>query len=309
MKKWRYAVLTVLLGLVCVFSATGCGLVGKDVKETMAEQKSSGEGTRTDKKETKSKAEEEVPTYTFVDVLGQRYEAELLEDMPMCSYDYANLTEKDGYKYYVDEEQGISSVLGIDVSEFQGDIDWAKVKEAGIEFVIIRLGYRGYGEEGKLVLDANFEKNIEGAKAAGLETGVYFFSQAVSDAEAKEEADFVLSHIEGHTLTMPVVFDTEEIKGDTARTDENTRERFTDNCIVFCDAIEEAGYDTMIYANMKWMAFTLNLERLTGYDFWYADYEAKPQCPYPFVMWQYTETGSVPGIEGNVDLNIWFVEE
>ena len=119
----------------------------------------------------------------------------------------------------------------------------------------------------------------------------------------------MLQTLEGRKLELPVVFDTEEIKGDTARTDENTREQFTDNCIIFCDRIEEAGYETMIYANMKWMAFTLYMEELTGYDIWYADYENTPQCPYDFSVWQYSESGSVPGIEGAVDLNVWFQEE
>ena len=109
--------------------------------------------------------------------------------------------------------------------------------------------------------------------------------------------------------TAPVVFDTEEIKGDEARTDSNTREDFTNYCKVFCDSIKAEGYDAMIYANMKWMAFTLKLEELEGYDFWYADYHEEPQCPYAFKMWQYSETGEVPGITGHVDLDLWFQEE
>ena len=176
-------------------------------------------------------------------------------------------------------------------------------------FAVIRLGYRGYGEEGKLVLDAKFEQNIEGAQKAGLKTGVYFSPQAVSDTEAKEEAAFVLAQLEGKKLELPVVFDTEEIKGDTARTDGNTREQYTENCKVFCEEIEDAGYDTMIYANMKWIAFTLYMERLTEYDIWYADYEAKPQCPYAFFYVAVFRDRSSAGSEGNVDLNIWFQEE
>ncbi|MFR1054886.1 MAG: GH25 family lysozyme [[Clostridium] scindens] len=103
-----------------------------------------------------------------------------------------------------------------------------------------------------------------------------------------------------------MIFDTEEIKNDEARTDHLKKEQFTANCITFCDAVEEAGYETMIYANMKWMAFTLDLNELAGYKKWYADYEPLPQCPYEFSMWQYTEKGKVPGIEGNVDLNLCF---
>ena len=121
-----------------------------------------------------------------------------------------------------------------------------------------------------------------------------------------EEAEFVLKHIRGYEIDGPVVYDTEEIKGDTARTDNNTRQEFTNYCKIFCDTIEQAGYDPMIYANMKWMAFTLDMSELEGYDFWYADYHDAPQCPYDFEIWQYSETGAVPGINANVDLNIWF---
>ena len=200
--------------------------------------------------------------------------------------------------------------LGIDVSEFQGEvIDWKQVKESGVEFVMVRLGYRAYGESGSLVLDAMYEQNVKNALEAGLQVGVYFFSQAVSPAEAVEEAEFVLEHLKHYNITGPVVFDTEEIKWDSARTDGNTRQDFTNYCKVFCDTIEHAGYDPMIYANLKWMTFTLDMEQLTEYDFWYADYHETPQCPYEYKIWQYSETGAVPGITGNVDLNLWFQED
>lgn len=293
MKRKIYFLCSICL---CMAVIPSCQEKGK---ETLAEQAV----------EKEKQPDREKQVYTFVDVYGQKYEAALLADVPKCTYDYRYLKEENGYKYYEEKEEGVSSAIGIDVSEFQGEIDWNVVKESGIEFAIIRLGYRGYGAEGRLVLDERFEQNIKGAQAAGLKTGVYFFSQAVSDKEAKEEAEFVLQTLEGRKLELPVVFDTEEIKGDTARTDENTREQFTDNCIIFCDRIEEAGYETMIYANMKWMAFTLYMEELTGYDIWYADYENTPQCPYDFSVWQYSESGSVPGIEGAVDLNVWFQEE
>lgn len=244
--------------------------------------------------------------YEFVDVLGNSYEAELLRDVPRCKYDYSRLVEEGGFRYYTDEGGNKISKIGIDVSEYQTSVDWTQVKASGIEFAIIRAGYRGYGEEGKLVEDAMFRSHMEGAKAAGIETGVYFFSQAVSDEEAEEEAEFILNLIKDYDITYPVVFDTEEIKEETARTYHLSKGQFTDNCIVFCDMVSEAGYDTMIYANMKWMAYTLDLEKLREYDKWYADYEPEPQCPYEFSMWQYTEKGSVPGIEGNVDLNVQF---
>lgn len=199
--------------------------------------------------------------------------------------------------------------LGVDVSVFQGDIDWEQVKAAGYEFAILRIGYRGYGEEGTLNADEKFEQNLENARKAGIDVGVYFFSQAVNEEEAKEEADFVLEHLKGQELQMPVVYDPEHILEDEARTDGVTGEQFTQNAKVFCKEIEEAGYDAMIYSNMLWEAYELDLEKLLDYPVWYADYEELPQTPYRFSMWQYSSTGSVTGIEGNVDLNIQLLKK
>ena len=252
---------------------------------------------------------EEGAYYTFQDVEENTYEAPLLSDVPKCTYDFEHLKtdETTGNKSFYDEENGVTARFGIDVSEFQGEeIDWKQVRDSGVEFVIIRLGYRAYGESGELVLDAMYEDNIKGALDAGLDVGVYFFSQAVSAAEAVEEADFVLEHLKPYEITGPVVYDTEEIKWDTARTDNNTKQEFTNYCKVFCDTVEHAGYDPMIYSNMKWMAFTLDMSELSGYDFWYADYHDVPQCPYDYKIWQYSEEGAVPGINANVDLNLWF---
>ena len=250
--------------------------------------------------------------FQFQDVEENEYEAELLESVPGCSYNFEYLATdgETGYKSYADPENGVTAKMGIDVSEFQGaEIDWKQVKAAGVEFVIVRLGYRAYGESGALVLDAMFDQNVQGALGAGLEVGVYFFSQAVTAAEAVEEAEYVLEHIRPYDIRGPVVYDTEEIKWDTARTDENTDVEFTNFCKVFCDIIENEGYDSMIYANLPWMAFTLKMDQLAEYDFWYADYHELPQCPYDYKIWQYSETGEVPGINGNVDLNLWFQED
>ena len=273
----------------------------------MAEKKEqdSATGIRIEEKDGKE-------YFIFQDVKENSYRAELLENVPKNIYDFSCLStdEDTGLKKYNDEKNGITSKMGIDVSEFQGgDIDWKQVKDSGIEFVIVRIGYRAYGESGELVKDDMFEQNIEGALDAGLEAGVYFFSQAITPGEAVEEAEFVLDLIRPYKITGPVVYDTEEIKGDTARTDGNTRQEFTNYCKVFCDTVEHAGYDSMIYANMKWMAFTLDMEELTDYDFWYADYHELPQNPYDYAIWQYSETGAVPGINANVDLNIWFEKE
>ena len=225
----------------------------------------------------------------------------------MIKQDLTRIEDQDGKKFYLDEDGETASRLGIDVSEYQPEVNWQQVKDYGVDFVIVRLGYRGYGEAGKLVEDSMFRSHVEGALTAGLDVGVYFFSQAVNQAEAEEEAQFVLERIRDYDIKGPVVYDTEEIKNDTARTDNLDGKAFTDHCITFCDAVKAAGYETMIYANMKWMAFTLDLTRLTDYEKWYADYEPLPQCPYEISMWQYTETGQVPGINGNVDMNLWFL--
>lgn len=256
--------------------------------------------------------EAERGTYVFKDVEGIEYEAELLENVPRCVYDFDGLKtdEETGRKIYGDPNGKVTAIEGIDVSEFQGEeIDWDKVKESGIEFAVIRIGYRAYGESGDLVPDAMYEANIKGAAEAGLIVGVYFFSQAVNETEAREEAEFVLEMIKPYEITGPVVYDTEEIKWDTARTDNNTVQDFTNCCKMFCDTVKKAGYAPMIYSNMKWMAFSLEMDQLTEYDFWYADYYDIPQCPYDFKMWQYSENGVVPGINSNVDLNLWFQED
>lgn len=299
MKRARTMIPVLVCLLLLAISAAG--------GQRMAEKKEqdSATGIRIEEKDGKE-------YFIFQDVKENSYRAELLENVPKNIYDFSCLStdEDTGFKKYNDEKNGITSKMGIDVSEFQGgDIDWKQVKDSGIEFVIVRIGYRAYGESGKLVKDDMFEQNIEGAIDAGLEVGVYFFSQAITPGEAVEEAEFVLDLIRPYKITGPVVYDTEEIKGDTARTDGNTRQEFTNYCKVFCDTVEHAGYDSMIYANMKWMAFTLDMEELTDYDFWYADYHELPQNPYDYTIWQYSETGAVPGINANVDLNIWFEKE
>ena len=297
-----------LLVMMSAFFVTACSGPVRETGADASEKEETGgiqieeEGTKDDKEEY----------FVFQDVEENSYEAPLLESVPKCTYDFSYLKadEETGYKSFHDKKNGVKARFGIDVSEFQGEeIDWKLVKESGVEFVIIRLGYRAYGETGALVMDAMYEQNIQGALGAGLDVGVYFFSQAVSGAEAVQEAEFVLEHLKPYDISGPVVYDTEEIKWDTARTDENTREDFTNFCKVFCDTIKQAGYEPMIYSNMKWMAFTLDMEELTEYDFWYADYHDIPQCPYDYKIWQYSETGVVPGINANVDLNLWFEKE
>ena len=231
--------------------------------------------------------------YTYIDHFDQEFSMVLQQNAAKTTFDVSRL-KKNGYKYTYYSQDGtkLVSKWGIDVSVYQGYIDWKKVKEQGVEFAIIRLGYRGYGQVGNIVYDKRFKQNIEGALAAGIEVGVYFFSQALSDEEAIEEARFVIDSIANYDITYPIVFDTEEIDESlNPRTKNITRERVTKNCALFCDTIKEAGYEPMIYYNMPWCAKKLDLEKLNEYDIWYADYTTAPQSPYKFSMWQYTGSG------------------
>lgn len=217
--------------------------------------------------------------------------------------EYINKLENGEIVYKEDDD--IISVKGIDVSKYQGDIDWNKVASDGVKYAIIRIGYRGYGT-GSILLDENAIKNIEGAIAAGIDVGVYFFSQAITREEAIEEAEFVLEKIKGYNITYPVVFDTEEVYAEDARADFLTKEERTDVAIAFCDVVKKAGYTPAIYANLKHFTLSLELERIEEYYKWFAYYDSELYFPYRIDMWQYSESGSVSGIDGQVDMNITF---
>lgn len=212
-------------------------------------------------------------------------------------------TEKDGVPYY--EKDGVRSGLGVDVSEHQGEIDWEKVRASGVEFAMVRVGYRGYGY-GALHEDAYFRANIRGAQAAGLRVGAYFFSQAVTPAEAREEADFAANLLHGYTLDLPLAMDWEAITQDSARTDEVEAEALTALCRAFCEQTEKNGYTPMLY-----MYKTLAYRRLTLGDFpdvpfWIAELQDTPSFFYRFSLWQYSYEGHVDGIDGFVDMNLGF---
>lgn len=198
------------------------------------------------------------------------------------------------------------SVAGIDVSAHQEEIDWEQVAASGIEFVYIRVAFRGWGQAGRLVEDPYARDNIESALAAGLDVGVYIFSQAVNVDEALEEADFLLAIIQDYDITLPVVYDWEQVDEETARTNDMNARTLTDCTLAFCQRIEEAGYQPMIYFNIYQSRNLMYLPELTDYPFWLAWYSDRMIYPYQVKMWQYTDSGSIPGIEGPVDVNVWF---
>lgn len=199
-----------------------------------------------------------------------------------------------------------NAVAGIDVSKWNKEIDWKKVKKSGVKFVIIRCGYRG-SSTGSLVIDPYFEQNIKGALDAGINVGVYFFTQAVTDVEAVEEASMVLSLIEKYHITYPVFIDTEGAGGN-GRADNLDVENRTLVCKAFCDTIESGGYNAGVYASKNWYNNRINVEELDEYYIWLAEYRKAPTYEGYFDMWQYTSKGQIDGISGNVDLNLSYID-
>ncbi len=229
------------------------------------------------------------------------------ENLPVCSYD-SDLFAKDerGVMHYNDPTRPYW--FGVDVSSWQGEIDWHKLKEEGVYFAFVRAGYRGY-ETGSLNTDQYFHKNVQGALDAGIKVGVYFFSQALNAQEAYEEATYVLELIRGYDITFPVVFDWETVSSDTARTNDIETEALCQAANVFCSTVEEAGYIPMVYCNQSVSLLYYELSRIDAYDFWYAEYRDKPTFYYDFDIWQYGCTGKFAGVpNADLDVNISFVD-
>ncbi len=197
-----------------------------------------------------------------------------------------------------------SGSMGIDVSKWNGNIDWNAVKNSGVSYAIIRCGYRG-SSTGALIEDPKFRSNIKGAKAAGLKVGVYFFSQAVNEVEAVEEASMALSLASGYGLNYPIFLDVESSGG---RGDGISKETRTAVCKAFCSTVQNSGVSAGIYANKTWFTEKINTGSLTGYKIWLAQYASTPTYTATrYDMWQYSSKGKVSGINGNVDMNISYL--
>lgn len=205
----------------------------------------------------------------------------------------------DGQRMTLADGQGIP---GIDVSRYQGDIDWQKVAESGVKFVFIRVGYRTYGS-GVITADPLAQANYQGAKDAGLKVGVYFFSQATNALEAMEEADWTMDAISDWQLDLPVVYDW-ELPAPDARTKDVTAGQLTAYTRIFNRILTNNGYSVMLYFNRHHAAERLYMHRLLDMPHWFAMYTNSMTYPYDFAIWQYSQTGRVPGIQGDVDLNI-----
>ncbi len=212
-----------------------------------------------------------------------------------------------GYLRYNGDEY--TALQGVDVSTFQGEIDWSAVAADGIDFAMLRIGGRGYGS-GEIYEDDSFPVNYQGATENGIRVGGYFFSQAVTPEEAREEADYVISILkelpEG-TVTMPVAFDWEMVGDYEARTVDIGEETLTACAKAFCERIAEAGYQPIVYA-YRYLAYDMyDLEELLPYPLWISTLDGSPDFYYAYEMWQYTENGVVNGIQTRVDLNLYFI--
>lgn len=228
----------------------------------------------------------------------------ILETLKRHDYVYDQFIQReDGEIVYIDDIQTVQSIKGIDVSRHQGKINWKKVAGDDISYAFIRAGFRG-STEGKIVEDEYFKDNIKGALNHDIDVGIYFYTQAMTEKEAVEEAEFVIDLIGQYDVAYPVVLDLEEVSGGTARTAKMTREEYTRAAIAFCEKIKEAGYTPMIYGNLKTFMIMLDLEQLEDYEKWFAYYDTPVYFPYAFSIWQYSSKGSIDGIEGDVDLNV-----
>ena len=230
----------------------------------------------------------------------------VLDSVPVNSYDKADFYRDERGRVYYSGIRGAR--YGMDISSYQPNTDWERAAADGIDFVMLRVGYRGYGQGGTMNLDKSFHDNIRGALAAGLDVGVYFFSQAVNVREAVEEAEFLLREIRDYEITWPVVYDWEYIGVQPARTDNVSTATLCDAANTFCAMVAEAGYTPMIYFNAHVGYTKYDLSKIMQYDFWLAEYRTAPEFYYDFQLWQYTSSGSVDGVEGKVDMDISFVD-
>lgn len=204
---------------------------------------------------------------------------------------------------------------GIDVSKYNGDINWDKVKKDGVDFVIVRVGYRGYGKSGTLCTDPNYKANIEGALAAGIKVGVYYFTEALTTDEAREEAEFCISKIQDYNITLPVAIDYEyptDGKNPIGRmyNAKLTKAEATANVKAFCAAVKKAGYTPLVYANKSDLSNLINGKTIgNSYKVWLANYTTKTTYANSYEYWQYTSSGKVNGITGKVDCNFWYTKK
>ncbi|MBQ6787581.1 MAG: hypothetical protein IJO85_07660 [Lachnospiraceae bacterium] len=231
---------------------------------------------------------------------------ELNENLAKNNYSKSRFVYKNPImSYYLNGKE--ASWCGVDISSKQEGVDFKKLKKAGCDFVMIKVGGRGYSS-GEIVLDEKLKDYMTGAKNAGLDIGVYFFSQAITEDEVEEEVETLLEAIKDYSVKYPVVIQMQEIEGDIARVDSLDMDSRTELTKLFLSEVEDAGYKPMLYGNKEWLVTKIDLEALAEYDVWLSQEADTPDYPYEFNMWQYEKTGKISGISEETGLNICFVD-
>lgn len=228
------------------------------------------------------------------------------DSIPKNTYEPTDLIRHGNIMQYFVNDKNVSYV-GVRISEDLDEVDFHKLKSAGVDYCMIKVGARGYSS-GKIVLDDNFKDNIKRADEAGLDVGVYFLSQAINSSEAQEEANTVLTNIAGLDVDFPIAFDMSYIVNDTSRTDELTRNDRTKIAQAFLEVIKNAGYHPILYGNKEWLIQEVNLVKLSGYDTWYGEPGDMPDYPYKYTMWEYSDSVKIDGISGYAQMSISFID-
>lgn len=297
-------ILAVTLAVLTASTAVLCGCASKE-KPSDASQPSESTQSSSVEPVTDSTVQTTGGKIHINDnTLGDIWISEL-DGVAVNSLSNDGFTSDDTFKYYSADGKPASNE-GIDVSSFSGAIDWKKVKDSGVDFAMIRLGGRGYGDEGGLYADDRAAENLKGARDAGIKVGAYFYSQATTNAEAEEEAEYAKNVLGDFQLDYPLAYDWEIVKNDNARTDAVTSTQATECAVAFCEKVKSFGYIPMVYSASREFYFKYDLTRLKDYELWLVQYANVPDFYYQFSMWQYSETGHIDGIEGSVDLNISF---
>lgn len=239
------------------------------------------------------------------DEKGTKKYYEVLSKVPKNDYDFDEyLVNDEGKLSYEDKKR--EALKGIDLSKYNGAVDFEKVKEAGIDYAMLRLGSRGYGT-GAITLDEKFVEYAQNAALHNIPIGAYFFSQAITTAEAVEEANYIVGAVGTFNIKYPIAIDIEEVTEDEARTEDLTVKERTAVVKAFCDTVKSFGYKPAIYASRDMLIAGLDLEELDGIDVWLSDSKIPTDYPYKFTMWQYSDKGRIEGIDRDVDLNLSFV--
>ena len=242
---------------------------------------------------------------SITDDKGKKKYYEILKDVAKNDYDFANNLLNDGGDLtYKDGKR--EAIKGVDLSKYNGAVDFTKLKDNGIGFVMLRLGSRGYGT-GKITLDEKFVEYAQNAQLAGLQIGAYFYSQAINENEAVEEVNYIIGAISGFNVKYPVAIDIEKVEGDEARTDKLTDKERTAVVKSFCDTVKGYGYKPIIYATREMLIAGLDLAELGDYDVWLSDENIPTDYPYRFSMWQYNKKGRIDGITGDIDFDMSFI--